>query len=311
MIDESTGTAPVTATTPAVTAPVVPDTKAPVTDPKVADPIVLDTKPISKKYKVKIDGKDEEVEEAELLKGYSHGTAANKKMQEAAALRKQSEEFVNLLRTDPWKLLEDPRLGHNARKIAEEYVWKKIQEDQMTPEQKELAEARQKLTSYEEEKKAAAKIKEDQEHATLQAKYASDYSNDIIKTLEVAGLPKTPGTVKRMAYYMSQALARNIKDPKYPVLGAKDVVELVKQDYINESKELFGALDAEMLVKLLGDDVAGKIRAHDLAKLNSTPADKVKTPSNQPPPDPKKKVAKKMTTTEFQEKMAKIKAGSD
>jgi hypothetical protein len=180
------------------------------TTPEVKEPSKGEPKvtPEIKKYKVKVDGKDTEVTEDELIRGYAHATAANRKFQEAAMSRKQAEEFIGMLKTDPIKVLKDPRLGHDARKLAEEFLVAEMQKEMMTPEQKELMESKEKLRAFEDQKKAEEKAKEEAQFEELKTKYTEEISSDIIKALESSHLPKTEHTVKRMAYYMRGNIER-------------------------------------------------------------------------------------------------------
>jgi len=52
-----------------------------------------------------------EVSENELLSGYQRAKAAQKRFDEAAKMRKQNEQFINLLKKDPVKVLSHPILG--------------------------------------------------------------------------------------------------------------------------------------------------------------------------------------------------------
>lgn len=255
------------------TANITTETKAPPVTPEKTAPMpetvktdVKDTKevkPESKKYKVKVEGKETEVTEEELLRGYSHATAANKKFQEAAMTRKQAEEFIGLLKTNPKKVLTDPRLGVDFRKLAEEYLIEEMERDQWTPEQKELSEVKAKLAAAEEEKKAFEKTKQDAEMAALTQKYTDEFTKDVMTTLKGSGLPQTENTVRRMAYYMHQALLRGYE------LKAVDVLPLVKEDYNNDIKALFSELDGDTLMGMLGDGVVKKISDAQLSKLKT------------------------------------------
>ena len=73
-------------------------------------------KEAAKKWKVKVDGSELEVDEQELLRGYSHQRAANKLLQEGRAAKKQAEEFLALMK-DPEQVYEVvKRLGHDPRR---------------------------------------------------------------------------------------------------------------------------------------------------------------------------------------------------
>lgn len=263
-------------------------------DVKTSDPVKIE----SKKYKVKVEGKEVEVPEDELVRGYSHATAANKKFQEAATMRKQAEEFIGLLKTDPLKVLKDPRIGHDVRKLAEEYLIAEMEKEAMTPDQRELADAREKLKVAEEEKKANAKVKEDAQNAELTKKFTDDYTNDILGALKGSGLPQTEHTVRRMAYYMYQALNRGYE------LKAADIIPLVKEDYKAESKALFDQLDGQTLLEILGDNTAKKIADYNLSKIKTT--GKKVLPEEQGQRIDAEPQVKKLTKEEWRAKLDRI-----
>ncbi len=102
-----------------------------------------------RKHKVKVDGQEIEVDEEELKRGYAHQKAANKKLQEGLRAKKQAEDFVKLLKTDPLKVLKDPRIGHDVRKLAEEYLASQLEDELLDPREKELRTYKEKLKTYE------------------------------------------------------------------------------------------------------------------------------------------------------------------
>ena len=89
-------------------------------------------------------------------------------------------------------------------------------------------------------------------------------------------------------------------------LSAGDVAELVKQDYINEQKALFGSLDGEMLLKLLGEDVANKIRKHDVSKIKNIEK-QVARPAQTQQQEKAKVPSKKISKDEWKARMEELK----
>lgn len=256
-------------------------------------------------FKVKVNGKEQEVTEEELKQGYQTRKASDEKFREAAMKQKQAEEFINLLRTNPKKVLSDPNLGIDLRKFAEDYLVEQMEEEMMDPKEKELREAKRKLEEIEEEKKRQAREREEAEAAELKERFSSQYQTGIIEALQTSGLPKTEHTVKRMAYYMYQGLKRNYN------LAPKDVVSMVKQDYINEQKSLYGQLDGDMLIELLGPEVAQKIRKHDVAKHKKS-GKAPQQPEKQPTGGKiRKKKSKKIDKDTWKAKLDKIKRGEE
>lgn len=238
---------------------------------------------ILKKYKVKVDEQEMEVDEDELLRGYQLRKASDKRFQEGMQARKQAETFINMLKTDPKKILTNPNLGLDFKKIAEEFLLEQMQEEMLDPKEKEIRNYKQKLSKYEEMEKKAI---EEQKKAlfdkqTQEAR--TKIEGDVVKALESSGLPKTEYTVKRMIHYMLSALEDGYK------LSASDVVDLVQRDYIQDTKALYSNLDGEILLKLLGDDLANKIRKTDLERIKKPPVNAIKENVERPAEGTKEK----------------------
>jgi hypothetical protein len=224
---------------------------------------------LKKKYKVKIDQKEEELEldlnnDEEVKKHLQMSRAAQKRMKEAADTRKQAETFIKMLQENPVELLSNPKLGLDFRKIAEEYLYNQIQQESMSPEQRKQIEMEQRLRKYEEQEKTVKQQQESQQLEELQNHYAQDFDKKITDALKSSNLPKSPKTVKRMAELMYKNLQYGLE------LEPNQLVELVKQDYVNEIKELFGSSEGDILMSIMGDDIANKIRKADLARLQKS-----------------------------------------
>jgi hypothetical protein len=89
-------------------------------------------------------------------------------------------------------------------------------------------------------------------------------------------------------------------------LRAKDVVDLVKQDYINEQKSLYSNLDGDTLLQLLGPDIANKIRKYDIGRVKAK-SKPLHTPSKQPSQAQPKK--QKLSKDDWKARLDKIKNG--
>lgn len=260
---------------------------------------------VERKFKVKINGAEQEVSEKELLEGYQTRKAADEKFREAAMTRKQAEDFINLLKQDPAKVLTDPRIGVDARKWAEEFLLKQLEEEMLDPKEKELRKYKQQLEQLQAAEKQQKEAQEAARNAELTAKYTEEYTKDITSALETSGLPKNEATVRRMAHYMRQALSKGLE------ITAKEAVQLVKEEYTSEQKQLVSSLDGEALIAFLGPELANKIRKYDLAKLKN-PAANAKTPEKQPESDPSKPKAKpKVSKDDWRERMERIKRGEE
>lgn len=262
-----------------------------------------------RKFKVKVDGEELEVDEDELLKGYQSSKSAQKKFSEAAMMRKQAEKFVELLKTDPVKVLTDPDIGVNFRELAEKYLVEQLQEELLTPEEREVREVKRKLREYEDKERLTREEQEKAQYEELLNHYQQDFTKQITTALESTGLPQNEATIGRMANYYYQILqSKDIADEVKDNITFTDVAQLVQEDYQNELKRLVSSSNMETLVKLMGEDQVKNIRKWDLERVGKK--DAPKTPEKQP--DLKQRSSegkKKMSMKEFDEQMAKIKRG--
>jgi hypothetical protein len=256
--------------TPAA-APAAPVKAAPVAAPKVAEPEPpKDLTPAEKKiWRLKADGEefdfdasDEEAVKREIMKA----RGADKRFQAGADLRKQAETFFEMLKSPAQlrKVLEDPRIGVDVKKFAEDYVWEQIQEQQMTPEQKLQRDRDRKLAEYEASAEKAATERKRQEQEQRQARYESDYEAKITRALDIGGIPKTHASVARMADYLHKAIGHGHD------LSPEELVQEVRKDYLNDFSSVLSAADGDQLLSLIGEANAEKLRKADLKRLKTT-----------------------------------------
>lgn len=218
-----------------------------------------------RKYKVKVSGQEVEVDEKELLRGYSHQQAANKLYQEAQKTKKQAEEFVSMLK-DPEKFYEvAAKLGHDPRNLSESYLVKKLEEEMLDPKERELREYKAKWEGVEKEKQRV-----------LEAKYAKDYNDQFVQALQETEVLASKETVAEMATYIRNAAKIGFK------MTPKEAAMLVKEDHEKRehayTRSRLSSLEGDALIKFLGEDVANKLRQYDVSKLKN-PEGTLKTPS--------------------------------
>jgi hypothetical protein len=207
---------------------------------------------MARMYKVKVDGQEIEVDEEELKKGYSHSKAAEKRMQEASLSRKEAETVLRMFKESPRQAMQ--QLGLDVRKLAEEVIQDELRDAMLTPEQKELRKYKGELERYQtSEKEARAQYEKQQQDAEME-RYTETIQNEIVQTLNTAGLPRTEKTISRIAYYMQSALAAGFGN-----VTPDDVIEYVKKDYVTDIQSMVGGLSEEQIEAFLGADVLRKV----------------------------------------------------
>lgn len=245
--------------------------------------------------KVKLDGKEIDVPESEVLAGYQQGKVANQRFQEAAALKKQADEILAFGKANPKEFLA--KMGMNVRQWAEEYLIKELEVEAMSPEQKKARENEDELRKYKENEKKDAERKKQAEIDGLTNQKRQEFDVMFTQALTESGLPKTPFTVKRMA----ELQLINIK--KKLELNAQQLAKLVKEDYAAEHKSLFGALDGDQLIEALGPELVKKLSKAQIAKLKSKGTQTINSGGGRPL---KQAGDKNMTWREYQRRNRKI-----
>lgn len=233
-----------------------------------AEKAQADPKPQTpKQYKLKVNGKERTFSEEELISRAQLAEAAQERFNEAARLRKQAEGVVGRLR-DPKQVmgaLMDPSLGlskEQIRETFEEWYSKEfIEPEQLSPAEKKLREAEEKLKKYQEQEQELQTQKEREAQEAMTAQAREQVQGQIIEALESGKLPKTNFTIRRLAYWMQRNHANGFDAPT-DVLIAQ-----VKNEAQTNLRDLVEASDGDVLIQLLGDDVINKIRKFDLDQL--------------------------------------------
>lgn len=214
-----------------------------------------------RRFRVKVDDAEMEVDEAELIKGYSRAKAAHRRFEEASSMRKEVEGFLTALKQNPIAVLQDPSLGLDFRKIAEDYLYDQIKREEMSPEQRKIQEYERKLAEMQAERERFERESTEQKITEEQHAYAQKIEAEFTEALESSGLPKTTETVRRMAYLKRRALDAGYDMP------ATDLVVEVRESYLEEQRSVLGGLEGDALLSAIDEDILYKIRAAELARL--------------------------------------------
>ena len=258
-----------------------------------------------RQIKLKVDGKEEVMDlpfdadekTAEWLKRHIQPTrAAQKRFQEVSNEKKRLEQALSNLKNDPASALQ--ALGVDAGQFAEQFMIKKLEEQEMTPEQREARKLQDELAQY----KAQEKQRKEQAQAAAvkaeqQAKLV-EYTTQITEALESGGLPKSDATQRKMAEYMLMNQQNNMGLPM------ASIVDMVREDYIADFQDMLSNASGEQIQKLLGKDTADKLRKSDLAQLKKAPKAKVEEVHNE---TPKKKKVEALSSYDFRAELEKIK----
>jgi hypothetical protein len=222
------------------------------------------------------------VDESELIKGYQRARAANQRFEEAAKLRRQADQLLESLRTDPASLLTHPSLGINFDEIAERHLLAKLENEMLSPEERKSREMQRELERY---KQAEAKQREQDEARQFEVaknQARANYERQFVEVLEKTGLPRTGETVARMARYLSEGLRGGVEPDMY------DVAEMVREDMLAEQRALIGSAPDDRLEELLGAETVEKVRKALLNKVANQPGAPKREVTQRSEPTPSK-----------------------
>lgn len=221
------------------------------------------------KFKLKVDGREEDFEidlnDHEQVKNHlQKSRASSKRMEESANLRKSAEQFIELLKTNPRKVLSDPNIGVDLKNLAQEIINDQLEQAAKSPEQIEKEQLQKELQEIKDKYKKDEDDRKDRDFKRLQAEQEEKIQNNIESALKDGGLPKSPYTVRKMAELMMLAL-ENGKN-----LEPKDLVPMLKNQMNADFKDFFSASNDDVLEELLGKERISSMQKRRIAKVKAT-----------------------------------------
>lgn len=210
---------------------------------------------------VKINGETKEMPLREAIKLNQLESASHAKMNEAAKLMKQVQGIIKMAKSNPKEFLKET--GIDPYDFAEATLAEKFEMMNLTPEQKELMEYKQKLKSYEEKEANDRKAREQEQLSAMEAQESQKLDLEIGEAWKESGLPKTKYMVAQIAARMLSASRQGLKD-----FTAKDAAASVKEEFKMSAREVFSQMDAEAIQETLGKDVLKKLRDADLKRVS-------------------------------------------
>lgn len=282
----------------------------------------IQEEPEPKLYKIKVKGEEKEISEEELrktfeispetaitddvanalLKSKNLEIAARQAFSEATNARKQAETFVEMLASDPMSILTDPKMPWSFEDLAIDFIAEKIRLEQMSPSERKAMELEKENKRFKEQFE-----KENQEKSKVQFEREVEYhqnndAQDIVKTMESAGLPETQVVFQRFAYHMGRLINQAKQEGYNYNPTASDVLPIVQAE-IDETLAYLGKkADPQKLEKTLGADAMKKLRDHEISKVKKNAAPRREAIPGATPKQ-SEQANKKMSIQQFREMM--------
>lgn len=273
---------PIVASAPATPAANDAPAKADVASPntpavKVDDNGVAAEQP-KKIWKLKVNGKDVDYDasdEAKLQRDIQKVYGIEDKAKNVAEKVDQAEKLMTLLTSDYKGFVKQCKAsGIDPDKLATDILYEKIRRDQMSPEQRELEEYKER------EAEAAAKQKADEESAKAAEvtrktqDWAKKFEGDCEAALKANKLPKTRLSLALIAQYIDAGLADK---KEYSV---DDVLPYVARDLKEIHSSTMGKLEGEELLNYVGEELSNRIAKARVERYKK--AEKITEPAKKP-----------------------------
>lgn len=198
---------------------------------------------------------------ARVQKAFQMEKAANDAFQKAANSQKEIEkmnqemdQFLQMLKNDPMKILSNPALGLKLEDMADKILAQKIEEASKSPETLELEKARAKLEEYEKKINEEKTARETAERQKLEADAEAHIQGEIMEAIDAGTLPKSPYIINKMAQLASIAFDNGVD------ISMKDLAPIVKKMYQRDMKEMMGGMKDDEIEELVSQDRIKAIR---------------------------------------------------
>lgn len=224
---------------------------------------------LKKRLTLKVNGQEFEEEidfsdDDKLRELLQRGYAADGKFQEAAAIKKQVEQFVSALQGDPFGALRE--LGYDVDDLTDNYMKQRIADLEKSPEQLKIEELQRELESERKAKDEREKARQDAEIREAEENFSRQLDNDITSALSESDLPKSPYVAKRIADNLITAFELGYED-----VSVAEIMPVVEDQIKGEIREMFEAMPEEVIEQLLGNEVSTKLRKRRIKKAKKVP----------------------------------------
>ena len=218
----------------------------------------------AERFEIKVNGKVKSVTRDELIRMAQLSEAANERFNSAAQKEKMAQKIIEGAKKNPIEALMDPALGltkEQVRSAMEEWYTREfIEPTTLTEEQRRLKQLEIENARYKEvEAQEKARLEKEAQEKEAQA-YVETFQKQIIEAIEEHKLPKTKSSVRKIAFYMRQAMEQGFEAPM------ELVVQRVREDRKMEDEEIKD-YTYEDIIDRFGKDFVKKIIAEDLKRI--------------------------------------------
>jgi len=207
-------------------------------------------------YKINIDGEEQELTLDQLKNLASKSGGAEERFRELNHYKNELYDYMSNFKEnfkkDPAKMLES--LDIDPTKVSQDHLYKQLEYDAMTEEQKKNFDLSRENTRLKQEQEEEKKQLEEKEDTVMANELRNQYYGEFAEALEKSNLPKTPTIVSKMASKKIAGMHRGVD------LSADQLVKLVEKDLISDFKTIGSDLQADKFKDIFGDGLFKKVR---------------------------------------------------
>ena len=189
-----------------------------------------------------------------------HHRAASQKFDEAAALRKQVSGALEMIQRDPEEALR--RFGIDPEEFATKTLTRRLQQEQMTPEQREQMTRQQQFAEREAQLSAREKAIEQKQQAEIVGQWEQRFQASFSNAAKQVGLPQSARVLARMADIADSYLANDRDDVTFT-----EIAEQVRDELAEENGHFLKELDGRSLLSVLPPEVVKALRQELAAQV--------------------------------------------
>lgn len=232
---------------------------------------------------LKVNGKEEKVPLREALKISRMEKASQAKMQEAAQLKAQASQIIQMAKSNPKAFFQ--QTGIDPYEFAEATLAEKYEMMQMTPEQKKLMEYEQRVKQYEDREKQDKQTREQQDQHVQTEKIRGEIQSEMIGAFKDVGIQPDVDLVARVSAEMMRSIAQKKAGYREEALSAKEALDTVLNNGLSMYQRYILSVakaDPEKAQKTLGDELLKILRDHDVKRVTGQSASRTGSQNNRP-----------------------------
>lgn len=219
------------------------------------------------KFVVPVNGKRYAVAPQDVFKGFGLQQAGYQKLEEGKNLVGEVQQLFRSMKENPKALFDlAEKLGHDPYELAEKLLRAKIEEAEMTPEQRKARQEKDEYERLKAENEQLRRKEQDREFQALVTAERAKFDSELTEAMVKHGFRKFDTKTK------SHILAEAVKNMRFArengrELNADDAVYLAKQQWQQYTQGVFDDIDDNHIIELIPERIIKAIRRADLSRL--------------------------------------------